>query len=197
MDGKNTAIISIDMQNDYCDPNGRIAEFGMGVEQLQKVAIKAKEFVEKVRRTDMSLIHIQMTEDPEFLNEELVKQRIKEFGEPENWALAEPGTFGYELVLDVKDNEKIFAKNHYSAFSNYSFTKHLKDNVVKRIIVMGGFTHACVRATVFDALERGFEVTVVKDLVASPDVLETKHRWALEEMENKGAKISLSESVVL
>ena len=168
----------------------------MGVNNLQKVAKKAKDFVSKVREMKLPITHIQMTEDSDFIHEDLKKQRIRNFGGPENWAMAEPGTFGYSLVLDVKDNEKIITKNHLSAFINPEFERYLRAQGKNKLLIMGGFTHACVRATVLDAIERGFEVTVLKDLVASPDVLEAKHNLALEEMERKGVVLRNSEEFI-
>lgn len=195
MDTKNVAVISVDIQNDYCDPKGKIAQFGLGVEKLQKAVVKAKSFVGKARANDLSLVHIQMTEDPDFIHEDLKQKRIKEFGGPENWALTEPGTFGYNLILNVLENEKVITKNHLSAFINPEFERYLKSEGKNHLLVMGGFTHACVKATVLDAIERGFEVTVLKDLVGSPDVLQEKHNLALEEMERKGANMCLAEEL--
>jgi nicotinamidase/pyrazinamidase len=54
-----------------------------------------------------------------------------------------------------------------------------------------------VRASVLDALERGFETLVVKDAVRGVDVQLGDSEKALQEMQSKGARLVSLEEVLL
>ena len=66
----------------------------------------------------------------------------------------------------------------------------LREQGVDAITVVGIATDHCVRATVLDALDAGYEVTVLTDLVAGVD--EAAAQAALHEMEAAGAILATS-----
>ena len=66
----------------------------------------------------------------------------------------------------------------------------LREQGVDAITVVGIATDHCVKATVLDGIENGYEVTVLTDLVAG--VAEDTAEVALEEMEDAGAVLATS-----
>ena len=66
----------------------------------------------------------------------------------------------------------------------------LRERKVKSVDIVGIATDHCVRATVLDALDAGYEVTVLTDLVAGVD--EAAAQAALHEMEAAGAILATS-----
>jgi nicotinamidase/pyrazinamidase len=71
----------------------------------------------------------------------------------------------------------------------------LRKRGVRRLVVGGLATDYCVRASVLGALERGFEVLVLKDAVRGVDVQPGDSEKALQEMQSKGAKLVSLEEV--
>ena len=67
---------------------------------------------------------------------------------------------------------------------------------VDHLIVCGLATDYCVRATVLDALNRGFGVTVAEDGVAAVDAQERDGQRALDEMRAAGAAIESSGQIL-
>jgi alpha-ketoglutaric semialdehyde dehydrogenase len=65
--------------------------------------------------------------------------------------------------------EPVFAKHPYSAFSTVEFEKQLAEANAEELIICGLYSHACVRQTAMDALDRNFAVTIVADAIASYD----------------------------
>ncbi len=64
----------------------------------------------------------------------------------------------------------------------------------KTLVVAGIETHVCVRQTVFDLRERGYEIYLLADAVGSRS--ETDHRLALHELrEIAGARVTTLEAV--
>lgn len=72
-----------------------------------------------------------------------------------------------------------------------SLEEWLREQDVDAISVAGLATDHCVRATVLDALDAGYEVTVLTDLVAGVD--EAAAQAALHEMEAAGAHLALAD----
>jgi nicotinamidase-related amidase len=82
----------------------------------------------------------------------------------------EYGTWGGEIRLELApQSSDIVALEHWcsSGFANTDLDFQLKQHSIHQLIVMGLLAHTCVEATVRDAAELGYQVTVVKDATAS------------------------------
>ena len=82
----------------------------------------------------------------------------------------EYGMWGGEIPLELAPQPSdIVALEHWcsSGFANTDLDLHFKQHSVHQLIVMGLLAHTCVEATVRDAAELGYQVTVVKDAIAS------------------------------
>lgn len=191
-----TAVIVIDLQNDYVDEEGKISRWGLGTKNLQEKLPKIKSFIEKARQERLQIIHIQMTEGRDSISSELKKERIEKFGDASNWELAIPGTWGHKLILNVKNNEKIFEKNNLDIFSNPTLETHLRENKIEQIIILGAYTHACVNASVRSASAKGFKVILTQDLVGSQDKLISLHEDTLKVLTNSIATGLSSEEII-
>ena len=82
----------------------------------------------------------------------------------------EYGTWGGEIRLELTPQPSdIVALEHWcsSGFANTDLDLQLKQHSIHQLIVVGLLAHTCVEATVRDAAELGYQVTVVKDATAS------------------------------
>ena len=78
----------------------------------------------------------------------------------------------------------------YSGFDGTQLTELLRDAGVKHVLVGGLATDYCVKATVLDALEAGFDTTVLAAAVAAVDSEPGDGRRALDEMVAAGAQVA-------
>jgi nicotinate phosphoribosyltransferase len=99
------------------------------------------------------------------------------------------GTEEAELIPELSQYPgEIIPKRTFSSFYNTSLDKRLETIKRETIIVCGVTTHICVLQAVIDARNRGYEVEVPIDCVASFD--KKAHFFALEHMEKVlGAKL--------
>ncbi len=80
-------------------------------------------------------------------------------------------------------------RDQHSAFDRTGLGEELRRRGVKRLWIGGLAQDVCVRATVLDALEEGFDVHVIKDGTRPVDVQPGDGERALEEMREAGAVI--------
>jgi maleamate amidohydrolase len=122
-------------------------------------------------------------------------------GEPGRWADKRPSHHrqpadAYEIVdrIAPRPDESVIRKAKPSAFFGSRLSERLEDLGVDSLIVCGGTTSGCVRATVVDAFSHDLRVAVVEDAVF--DRVQLSHTAALLDMEQKYADVLPSAAVV-
>lgn len=73
-------------------------------------------------------------------------------------------------ALAERPGEMVAVKQHYSGFADARLDPWLRDRGVEGLIVAGLYTHACVRETVLDAYQLGYDVAVASGAVGTDDV---------------------------
>ena len=83
------------------------------------------------------------------------------------------------VLDDIKplDNEKVFSKTTFSAFTSTNINKYLKENNISYIFFTGIATSQCVETTARDASEYGYSVIHIED--AEGDYSENTHKISL------------------
>lgn len=95
-----------------------------------------------------------------------------------------------QLFLEHKRDENVFyfEKTRYSAFAGTNLELKLRERDIKEVHLVGVCTDICILHTAIDAYNKGFDIVVHKDAVASFN--QTGHEWALEHFKNTlGAKV--------
>lgn len=193
MDGqfKDTALILVDIQNDFC-PGGALA------------VTEGDEIIATVNRLMPRFSLVVSTQDWHPENH----ISFKEQGGP--WPPhCVQGTTGAELhaALDTSTVAKYFRKasspdkDAYSEFEGVdekgrALDEFLKSSRVKKVYVVGLATDYCVKATVLDALKLGYEVFAVTDAMRAVNVNPDDGAKALSEMERNGAHLITSDEIL-
>lgn len=165
---KNTALILIDIQNDYFD-GGALTLTG-----ADQAADNASILLSFFRKDRLPVFHIKQ----ENLNPEM--------------GFMLPGTQGQEIRFCVAPNERetTLTKHYPNAFWETALEEKLKKLNITHVVIAGMMTHMCVSATVRAAMERGFQVTAIQDACATRALLldgkeisaDTVHQTALAEL---------------
>lgn len=95
----------------------------------------------------------------------------------------------YEIVAEIAPlpSEPVLRKHKPSAFFGTQLAEALDKRGLDSLIVVGGTTSGCIRATVLDAFSHDLRVTVVEDAVF--DRVELSHKVALLEFSQKYADV--------
>lgn len=97
-------------------------------------------------------------------------------------------------LKSVLEDYKPIEKMAFSCCDDPRFLEPLKDSGRKSVILFGIETHVCVLQTALDLLEAGYRPVVIEDCVSSRK--ESDKQTALRRMEQAGAVISTSESIL-
>lgn len=75
------------------------------------------------------------------------------------------GSPDWEIVPELvpAEGETRIYKNYNSSFENTELEKTLKTLGVEHIVLAGAATNWCIRATAYGALDKGFDLTLIKD----------------------------------
>ena len=100
-------------------------------------------------------------------------------------ALFHHGTHGAELVDDIKacideKSDMIIVKHHYSALDATPLLMGLRMKLVTHIYIAGAISHTSILATAQDAVQHGFEVSVIEDCLGYRS--EARHIEAMRKM---------------
>jgi len=169
---KGTALIVVDIQNDFCHKDGTFAKQGLDVTPLQKIVPEIISFIDKVRKRGIPIIFSKQIEandiSPENLNRQFKSGKLKTVCAPNSW-----GADFY--LVQPKTKDIVLEKNTYDLFSNPQLQEILNKNKVKMLIVVGVNTDICIDTTVRRAFTEGYFIIVPYDLVATVNVKVHKH----------------------
>jgi ureidoacrylate peracid hydrolase len=179
---KKTAVLVIDIQNDYCSEKGKIAKLRkFDMTPILKIIPKISKFLDVARAVKMPIIWTRMIEDPKYMKKNAA-QRI--LSSPKPLILCTPGTSGFDYYkIRPKKGDKEVIKRHYDSFSNPKLQKTLQKMKIKNLIILGVYTSVCVDSTIRSAHRLDYNVILPKDMVAMPVERWHLHKAALENLE--------------
>ncbi len=198
-----TAVVIVDVQADFTElHSGALAVAGTDAQYLNAVETATREYQEQ----GMPVYFTQDWHPADHVSfysnhpDAQPLQVIEIDGRPQvMWPPhCVQETSGAEIVVTVGPAAKTVRKGTDIRFDSYSgfaddggrkteLNRLLRGDGIQKLIIYGLATDYCVKATVLDALEAGFQVELILELCrgVSPDTTET----AIQEMEAKGATI--------
>lgn len=168
IDPATTALVIIDMQNDFCHPDGYYARAGRDISKLAGAIAPVQKLLAQARGAGLTIVFTRLVHD-EARGAMEERHRIR----PRRWTAhgkrLTPGSWGADVIdaLHPHAGELIIDKNGFSAFDDTTLEQDLHQRGVKTVLLTGVVTYACVLATAFSAFDRGFDVLLVQDAVGS------------------------------
>ncbi|CAF0909882.1 unnamed protein product [Rotaria sp. Silwood1] len=171
---KQCALLIIDMQRDFLEPDGFGAMLNNDVTQLRRTIEPNQKLLEAWRAADLQIIHTREGHRSDLSDLPITKKirgrnklsigdvgpmgRILVRGEP-----------GHDIIpqLYPLPGEPIIDKPGKGAFYATDLHAILQNQNIKQLIVTGVTTEVCVSTTVREANDRGYNCLVLEDCVGS------------------------------
>jgi biuret amidohydrolase len=170
------ALLVIDMQRDFLDPAGYVAQTGVDVAVLRTTIAPVQRLL-AARAAGISIIHTREGHRPDLSDLNPVKQRrASEAGAAIGSVgplgrLLVRGEFGHGIIDEAAPlpGEIVIDKPGFGAFYSTDLELILRRLQISALTIAGVTTDICVHSTLREAVDRGFACTVVCDACAAGD----------------------------
>lgn len=158
-----TALLVIDLQNDFCSPSGLMALMGKDVSGMDAMIERIKELANVCEETGIPTFYTQQIYDRTKLTN-LQKEQYDLDGKMITCDIDGGGYKFYKLNPHV---DQVFPKYTYNVFSNPDLSKELAVRGIKTLIITGVSTQICVETAIRNGFDIGYKIVVPDDLVAT------------------------------
>ena len=177
-----TAVIVVDMQNDFGSKGGMFDRAGIDIAPIQRAVAPIFNVLESARHAGIKVIYLKMGFRPD----------LSDIGPPDSPNRLKPARLGYGEAMDAPDGTEgrilirdtwnteivnelkplpedvVLYKTRFSGFYQTGLDNILKTLNVKYLVVTGCTTSVCVESTVRDAMFRDYSCLLLEDCMAEP-----------------------------
>ena len=169
-----TALLVVDVQNDFVHPDGRSSRTGTDVSPLRAAVDQINRLVDTARQSGVLVVYVRVEHGPG-VDSAPYRARYDRRGMTPDDTLCHTGTWGAELYEELREprgDEVQLVKHGYDAFRIPELPALLHGRSIATVVVTGLVANLCVRATAFSAFEQGlFAVVPRESTAATADVV--------------------------
>ena len=197
-----SALIIVDMQNDFVHPEGDFAhsareapEAWIDMPFLMGTTPQVTRLADAFRKAGRPVVYIALVLKPDYSDAQFPYWRLGLIPGGNRTHCVE-GTWGAQIIDDLKprEGEHLVVKRGFGGFSNTPLDTILRNMGVTACVVSGVTTCVCVSTTVRGGVEHNYRMILVEDAVA--DVHRGTHQAELKTMARVFADVKTTDEVV-
>ena len=213
VDPARTAVIVVDMENDFADKGGMFDRAGADISGAQKAIAPTAKVLAAARQAGMKIIYLKMGYRPDLSDlgapDSVNRTRHLKFGvgqkirapDGRESRILTRDTWDTDIVPELKPQagDIVIYKTRFSGFYQTGLDAMLKKLGIKYLIVTGVTTSICVESTVRDAMFRDYLCVLLRDCMSEPighDLPRTNHEASLLNAEVLFGWVSDSEQFI-
>lgn len=195
IDPKRTALLTIDLQNDFLHPDGAYGRAGQGAEAITALPDRIAPLRDALRAAGGTYVSAQFTLVPGPGDEPLIAPHLKQLRPFLTKGDFAPGQFGHALVDALQPADYTVEKVAYSAFYQTRLEYILRALDIDMLLIGGIVTNGGVASTLRDAHLRNIDTVLLTDGCAAfkPEV----HDATLISLGSLGAQMTCAETTKL
>ena len=185
-----SALILVDLQNAFCDPNGSFCKRFGPLRNIAATLAACARLRTAARARGILTVFNAMEFSSNYSNAGLlVRQRAPQIATLGGYLR---GSWDAAIVskLVPLPGDLLISKTRYDPFVGTSLERVLRRKSVTHLVVAGVLTNVCVEACVRSAFDRDFSVTVIRDATTALTVADKTA--SLRTMERHYARIAAS-----
>ena len=177
LDTAHTALIMVDMQHDFIEPDGAFGKLGIDLSMYAESRPRLGALLGAARRSGSLIVHLQNTMLPQRIGDSPAYIRFnlrmhaaaRRGGPPLLYTLTD--TPGHEFAPEFapRADEVVVRKYRSSGFWGTHLDMVLRSNGIKTVVFGGCTTEGCVESSARDAMFNDYYVVIAEDCVASDD----------------------------
>ena len=192
-DPKKSALILIDLQNDFLHPEGAYGRAGQKAESIAQLPGRLKPLADSIRKRGGWIVSTQFTLVPGKGGSPFILDHLKQLRPFLGKGDFAPGAWGHQLVDELQPPDLTVEKVAYSAFYMSRLDWVLQRAGIENLLFAGIVTNGGVASTVREAHVRDFDTAVLHDGCAS--FSEKTHQSALDDLSTVSTLISCEEAL--
>ncbi|MFJ9930147.1 cysteine hydrolase family protein [Streptomyces misionensis] len=156
-----TALVVVDVQNDFCASPTALARFPGDRAVLEAAVAGTVRAVAEARARNVEVVFVRFTGDP---GHQGPAWRLRDRALGKRPKCLE-GSWGADFhAVSPAPGERVFTKRaRFDAFLGDGFEAHLTARGTRHLVLAGLFADVCVDTTARTAFQKGFHVTVLTD----------------------------------
>jgi ureidoacrylate peracid hydrolase len=165
VDPKVAALLVIDMQNDFCHPQGVSGKRGRQLTMSIEMAPRLKAFIDACSSVRTAVIFIQTIHYPWTDSPSWVRRLEKDGGD----SVCRPGTWGAQFYggIQPREGDVVITKHRYSAFLGTDLDMILRSRGIRSLMISGVGTNVCVESSLRDGYMRDYYIILLEDCVGA------------------------------
>lgn len=182
LDLARTAILVVDMQNDFGSEGGMFHRAGVDIAPIKAIVPAIAKVLAAARSVGLPIVYLKMqyaddlsdVGNPHSANF-LKHQRMRvgddveaPDGSPSRILIRHTWNTAIVDALAPLDGDLVVSKHRYSGFFETDLDRELRSRGIDTLVVTGATTSVCVDSTVRDAMFRDYRCLVLADCVAEP-----------------------------
>jgi ureidoacrylate peracid hydrolase len=182
-----TALVMVDLQNDFVDAKGWVAQQQvpgfLGDTGIADALERSSELLTAARQADVLRVFVRMIGDDRYLSDSMKALYGRNHGHVRPPCVLEAtwgADFAEGLGPDGSDRELVVDKHRYSAFIGTRLDLLLRSHGIRTLVVCGVATSGCVESTIRDGFMLDHHVVIAGDACA--DYEATRHAATLSKM---------------
>ena len=190
-----TAVLIVDLQNDFLHPDGAYGRSGTSSPDIAALPGRIRPLLDTVRQAGGWVVSTQFSLIPGRDGAPFISSHLKKLRPFLTTGDFVPGGWGHALVDELQPADLTVEKVAYSAFYQTRMEFVLNRAGIKTLMVCGIVTNGGVASTVRDAHVRDFDTITLHDGCAafSPDT----HDTAIKALATVGQTMSIADARAL
>jgi len=163
-----TALLVVDMQNDFCSPGGHFARHGRNVQRTETIVPNIRRLLAAARQAGTFIVYTRQTTLPGLASDSPAWLYFKtRDGKSPDYTLRDTWGAAFIDALRPGPDVTVVEKHRPSAFLGTDLDAILREHGVESVLVAGCLTQGCVQATTTDASYHDYYAVVAGDAVES------------------------------
>ena len=163
LDPSVTALVLVDLQNDFLHARGAYGRAGTGAPAISALPARLKPVADAMRNHGGWIVSTHFTLVPGRNGEPLISDHLRHLRPFLTVGDFVPGSFGHEIVAELKPADLSVEKVAFSAFHESRLEFVLRRAGITNLVFAGITTNGGVESTVRDAHVRDFHCAVLSD----------------------------------
>ncbi|WP_170422468.1 cysteine hydrolase family protein [Ruegeria arenilitoris] len=160
---RKTALLTIDLQNDFIHPDGAYGRAGQSAQEIAALPERIAPLARKLQAAGGRYFSAQFTLVPDRNGEPLIAPHLKKLRPFLTKGDFAPGGFGHSLVDTLQPSDFVIEKVAYSAFYQTRLEYLMRALGIENLIVGGIVTNGGVASTLRDAHLRNIDTVMLTD----------------------------------